>query len=86
MGASDPNEQVSIPKLLFVGGLVETIAKGQSAIAHGNVYIERWNISIAETTLPRWVLRGVTITVRDRSIQISADGTKIRHTPREVLL
>lgn len=75
--SSDPHERVQIAKLLFVGGLVETIAKGQSAIAHGNVYVEQWNIGIAESRLPRWVLCGTTITVSGRSMRISEDGSKI---------
>lgn len=77
MGQLDPHEQVSIAKLLFLGGLVETVAKGSSAIAKGKVYAERWNLSVAECTLPRWVLRGVTLTIGERSMRISDDGSKI---------
>ena len=73
----DPHEQVSIAKLLFVGGLVDTVAKGQAAVAHGRVLIEQWNIGIPESTLPRWVLRGVTITCGARSMRISEDGGAI---------
>jgi hypothetical protein len=74
---SDLNQQVDIAKLLFVGGLVETIPKGRTAISHGRVYVQEWCISIGESTLPRWVLRGVTITCGRKSMQISDDGMKI---------
>lgn len=80
------HEQVSIAKLLFAGGLVDTVAKGHSAIAKGNVYVERWNIGVAESTLPRWVLRGVTLTVGERSIRISDDASSIIRSRQVALL
>lgn len=72
------HQQVNIAKLLFVGGLVKSPAAGISAISHGAVYIERWNIGVAESTLPRWVLRGVRITVGDKTMQISDCGYRIK--------
>lgn len=72
------DEQVNIPKLIFIGGLVKSPAAGINALCKGEVYIERWNIGVAEATLPRWVLRGVTITVRDNSIHISECGFKVK--------
>lgn len=78
----DPHEQVSIAKLLFVGGVVESVAKGQSALVKGKVYVERWNLTVAESTLPRWVLRGVTITTGERSLRISEDGSAIVREPQ----
>lgn len=72
------DQQVQIAKLLFIGGLVSSPAQGTYALSRGKVYIERWNIGVGEATLPRWVLRGVTITVGDRSMQISDCGFKIK--------
>lgn len=81
------HEQVRIPELLFIGGLVHSPAAGQSAVAKGNVFIEQWNIGIAEVTLPRWVLRGVVIRVGDKSMRISDDGAKImRDAPNSTLV
>lgn len=68
---------VSVPRLLVLGGLARTVEEGWSAIRHGQVSIEQWCIGLAEGTLPRWVLRGVTVTRSGRSMQVSEDGTKI---------
>ena len=87
MSSGQLNEQVNIAKLLFVGGLVKSVAEGQAALAKGKVYVQEWNISVAESTLPRWVLRGVSIRVDERSMCISEDGMKIRREqPREGML
>lgn len=72
------HEEVSIPDLLFIGGLVVSPTAGRSAIAKGNVKIERWTIGIGNVSLPRWVLRGVVITVGKRSMKISDDGLRIQ--------
>lgn len=74
----DLHEMVNIPDLLFVGGLVNSPDAGRSAVAKGNVKIERWTIGIAEITLPRWVLRGVVVTVGARAMRISDDGFRIQ--------
>lgn len=79
------DEHVQIAKLLFIGGLVSSPAQGTYAITRGNVYIERWNIGVGEATLPRWVLRGVTITVGDRSMRISDCGYKVKRDDRAQL-
>jgi hypothetical protein len=71
------HEEVSIPDLLFIGGLVASPAAGRNAVAKGNVQIERWTIGIANVSLPRWVLRGVVITVGKKSMKISDDGLRV---------
>lgn len=71
------DEMVNIGKLLFIGGLVNTPERGNRAVCSGSVYIQEWNIGLPEQTLPRWVLRGTTIRVGERSIRISEDGFRI---------
>jgi hypothetical protein len=77
------HEEVSIPRLLVIGGLVASTAAGRNAVAKGNVQIERWTIGIANVDLPRWVLRGVVITVGKKSMRISDDGLRVQrgYTP-----
>jgi hypothetical protein len=74
------DEMVSIPALLHKAGMATSRLGGQRAIAAGKVHIERWNIGLTETVLPRWVLRGVTITCGDKSIRVSDCGYKVRRT------
>lgn len=74
---TDLHEEVSICGLLQLAGLVRDEDAGWRAIAHGNVKIEQWTISLHEGTLPRWILRGVTISIGERSMTISQDGTRI---------
>jgi ligand-binding sensor protein len=80
------DQMVSIPELLYRAGMASSRLGGQRAIAAGKVYIERWNIGLTETTLPRWVLRGVTITCGDKSVQVSDCGQSLRRaTPTELV-
>lgn len=81
----DLHEHVYIARLLILGGLAQTEGQALGLIHRGQVMIERWTIGIAEATLPRWVLRGVTITVGDRSIRISDDGSKILRSEMTLL-
>jgi hypothetical protein len=74
------DEMVSIPELPCKAGMATSRLGGQRAIAAGKVYIERWNIGLTETVLPRWVLRGVTITVGDKSVCVSSCGYKLRRS------
>jgi hypothetical protein len=72
------DEMVDIPTLLHKGGLVASRYAGQMAVAHGQVCVERWCIGVPEVTLPRWVLRGVTISIGERSMRISECGYRIQ--------
>lgn len=72
------DQMVNIPQLLVAGGLVRNKQAGIYAVSRGKVQIEKWTIGVPEVTLPRWVLRGVTITVGDKSIRISECGYKIK--------
>lgn len=72
------HEEVSIPHLLVIGGLVVSPAAGRNAVAKGNVKIEHWTIGIGNVSLPRWVLRGVVITVGKKSMRISDDGLRVQ--------
>lgn len=72
------DEMVNIADLLAKAGLATSRLGGQRAIAAGKVYIERWNIGLTECVLPRWVLRGVTITVGDKSVTVSDCGYKLQ--------
>lgn len=72
-------------KLLVLGGLAEHEARGWAMICHGQVRIEEWTIGIGEGTLPRWVLRGVTISSGERSMWISEDGAHVVRRPEGTL-
>lgn len=77
------DQMVDIPTLLATGGLVRDRRAGISAVSHGSVVIHKWTIGVSEVTLPRWVLRGVTITVGDKSMRISDCGYKILRAPQD---
>jgi hypothetical protein len=73
------DQMVNIPELLVIGGLVRNKQAGTYAVSRGAVRIEKWTIGVSEVTLPRWVLRGVT--VNGRTMRISEDGYKILRNP-----
>lgn len=79
------DEMVNIPRLLVIGGLARNQQAGVYAVSRGHVKIEKWTIGVPEVTLPRWVLRGVTITVGDKSMRISEDGYKIKRATERPL-
>jgi hypothetical protein len=79
------DQMVNIPELLARGGLVRSKQAGIYAVSRGQVRIEKWTIGVSEVTLPRWVLRGVTITVGQNSIHISECGYKIKRKPERPL-
>lgn len=83
---SNLHQEVSVADILVLGGLVDNPASAWAAITHGKVRIEQWTISLHEGTLPRWALRGVVITIGERSLQISDDGTKILREPTGTLV
>jgi hypothetical protein len=72
-----PHENVDIGRLIFVAGFAKSPVHGRTQIMHGKVKIEQWTIGISENYLPRWILRGVRITVGAESFDISEDGTKV---------
>lgn len=82
---ADLDELVNIPKLLFVGGVVPSPEAGRSALSHGRVYVENWNIGSTFADLPRWVLRGVTIRCGEREMEISECGMKIIRRQRALI-
>lgn len=65
---------VNIGVLLTKAGLTESASQAHRAIHAGKVAINNWTIGHGQYELPRWVLRGVTLSVDDRSVQISDDG------------
>lgn len=77
------DQMVDIPTLLAAGGLVRNRQAGVNAVAKGAVKIQKWTIGVPEVTLPRWVLRGVTITVGAKSMCITDCGYKIRRAPQD---
>ena len=79
------HQEVQVARLLALGGLVADAAAGHAAIARGQVKIEQWTIGVSHASLPRWILRGVSISKGDRSIEISDDGCRIVRQ-REVTL
>lgn len=79
------DQMVNIPELLTIGGLVRNRQAGIYAVSRGQVRIEKWTIGVSEVTLPRWVLRGVTITVGQNSMCISECGYKIKRNSERSL-
>lgn len=80
------HQEVSIAELLVLGGLVTDETAAWAAVVHGKVQVEQWTIGLHEGTLPRWVLRGVVISIGERSLRISDDGTKILREPNGTLV
>lgn len=73
-----PHDEVDIPALLVKAGLATSHSSARSAIIHGRVKIEQWTIGIGQMSLPRWVLRDVTLSCGSKWARVSEDGLRVQ--------